>query len=223
MYENHIAIKYEVSGRNKKSQARKDAAELWFRKAADFTADQRSPAASAELAKAFDAYTKKTNVVTQALHSAVVHWVSHYNSMRHNAHQVETNQYEKKKKKKKVASTRSCGPPLVCFNSPIEADDQLAYFYRCGFIDVILTIDSDLLALGCFHFVTDGIMSASPKPPRARGFTEERLVARGVKIFKIEARLAGSTSPPALRDFLRQLFCCLSCLVGNDYVHGAMP
>ena len=111
----------------------------------------------------------------------------------------------------------------MCFNSPIEADDQLAYFYRCGFIDVILTIDSDLLALGCFHFVTDGIMSASPKPPRARGFTEERLVARGVKIFKIEARLAGSTSPPALRDFLRQLFCCLSCLVGNDYVHGAMP
>ena len=33
--------------------------------------------------------------------------------------------------------------------SPYEADHELAYLTKIGYIDLVLTIDSDLIPLGC--------------------------------------------------------------------------
>ena len=88
---------------------------------------------------------------------------------------------------------------------------------------MVLTLDSDLLALGCYDFITDGILSATARNAYVRGFTRDRLVKRGKEIFGIGRDVDCRMEDTALLHYLRQLFCCLSCLVGNDYIHGAMP
>ena len=127
---------------------------------------------------------------------------------------------QKKSKKETAATNPVAWPPIVCVNSPVEADDQLGYFHRCGLIDIVFTVDSDLIALGCFDIVT----KAANKGTIAMGYTTDSVMQRGLKIFQIQSDHEEwcKKSEAQRREYIRSLFCLISCVVGNDYVKGAL-
>lgn len=86
--------------------------------------------------------------------------------------------------------------------APYEADSQLAYLYHNGYIDYILTEDSDLIAYGCFNII-------------------RCLKKNGdCKLLKLKSKAKKNMSP-ALKMFLeldrvKQTQCCI--LAGCDYL-----
>ena len=231
-FDKAIAVKYEVTGRSRRQDAAVERDKEWKKKVAAFAAEcAGQPEAVREatgkwLQAEFD-NTFKGSVVSKSLHDAFVDWVREHN--------IKVDSAKKIAEKRKRSSTASKGPavargrrkkvvqpkeatwmwPLMkCLNSPIEADDQLAYLYHCGLVDVVLTVDTDLLAFGCFDIISGNVTSLTGGMPT--GYTFDSVAARLILNFGISdsqwAKVVGQ------KRCLRLLLCLLSCIVGNDYV-----
>jgi len=225
-YKEDIAIKYKVSGRDATTANNKVHFQTWIKERDEFLSldeHERNANEVESLRRCFhNKVVKKSNVVTQALHNAFITWVHQYNIDVENAKILQNDHKTKGKKASTTTTEQATWPTMVCVNSPVEADDQLGYFHECGLVEVILTVDSDLIALGCFDIVTKGLTSPN-KQAVPRGYTTKTVMDRGMKLFAIDKneRDWRVKNIKSQLEYIRTLFCFLSCIVGNDYVKTA--
>ena len=241
-YHSFIDTKYTVTGRDRRQKSQVQQTVDW-KKTVDTFRNLKDAAVKLEMEKGlsdkFARAYKYANVVTQPLHDAFVTWVFDYVAGVLNARELKKknarHKVPRKKMRKECSNSRTAVsvdggtgqvgstpedvdlasyPLMVCVNSPMEADDQLAYLQNCGFVDRILTVDSDLLALGCFNVVTKGLSRFSRT---AKGYTNESVADRLAWLLQVpSAELLNNQA------WMRQLLCLVSCTVGNDYVVGGL-
>ena len=239
--EKDLGTKYKVTGRLRQATLRKQAAEKWRAAVKKYqdpmtnsiarTAEEIHEATK-ELRQQLAAYMRNISVVTPSLHRAVAAWASVYNQARQDSlglHQRDLKPDGKKmstrqkvndgaQKKTDIRKNKALWPKIIRTNSPVEADDQLAYLYRTGILDVVLSVDTDLVAMGCTNLVTKGITSLSTSDRAMKGYTPTSLSSRAETLFNQKLNLEDREDKMQFRFF----FCLLSCSVGNDYIHGAL-
>jgi len=166
----------------------------WRKRVSEFTsaADAEARQKMGEGLEAdFYASFKDANAVTPGLHSAFVAWVHAYQIRVHNARAMMADTRNVSSRSERTANVakefpESSWPDICCVNSPVEADDQLGYLYRCGLVDVVFATDSDLVAMGCYSMVSRGFLNVN-RSVKPKGFTEESIFARVREIFDIQS------------------------------------
>jgi len=225
-FDNEISIKNTLSGRKTKRDQRRAQELKWAERVREFqriTDPEERRIVENKLLAAFRIFANGASDIKQGLHAAFVAWVQVYNQDVANARAlVEKRSTRGTRKRNGGRAHKASWPYIRCVNSPVEADDQLGCLYRSGLVDVILTVDSDLIAIGCFHMVNRGILGVSVnKKSTVYGFTQQSVLAHAPTLFGI-----GRAQWQRVDDkynCVRCLWCLLSCVAGNDYVVGGLP
>lgn len=104
--------------------------------------------------------------------------------------------------------------------SPFEADPQLYYMQKTGMIDVIFTIDTDLVAYGStrviFDITEDNAILYENLPDNAVIDHDIKRVENGATVVYETKRVR---SRPDVNEFDTYQYRLLALLLGNDYVH----
>lgn len=223
MYTKHLDVKYEVSGRTATAVKRQKIKQQWEEEKLKYQ-ELKDPKdqidATPGLRDAWGKYQNSLNIVTLPMHQAFVAWVKLCNTQRNEAIELAGKTKGKSSSKKIKPSNankdKATWPQLICINSPVEADDQLAYLYRHGIIDVIFYVDTDFLALGCFNIVNSGWLSVSNL--KMFGYTKAHLFQQ----FTYKFGPTVDATNDQRRKIIRTLICLISCIQGNDYIKYAM-
>jgi exonuclease-1 len=106
---------------------------------------------------------------------------------------------------------------VECIVAPYEADAQLAFLSISGYVDAVISEDSDLLAYGCRH-VSVTLLSHPPS---------QTLTVLCQVIFKlnkegngeeINMNRLGETTSPSFHNFTHAMFRQVCILAGCDYL-----
>ena len=223
MCDEHLAVKKEISGRNATANTAGRIKKQWeetYCKYQELKDPKDQIDATPGLRDAWGKYQNSLNIVKLPMHQAFVAWVKLCNTQRDQAialaAKTRGKTSSKKIKPRNAKKDKATWPQLICINSPVEADDQLAYLYRYGIIDYVFSVDTDFFALGCFNVINSGWLSVSNL--KMFGYTEAHL-------FQQVAYKFGLTLPTTndqRQKMIRTLICLISCIQGNDYIKYAM-
>jgi hypothetical protein len=95
----------------------------------------------------------------------------------------------------------------------VEADDQLAYFVRCGLVDLVISVDTDFICMrGLPLLATKSAISRVKYGSTLRQYSKNSVIARARVLFGME------DDDECDLDTACYLFTAMSCATGNDYV-----
>ena len=237
-YTEFMEIKYRLTGREKHRKNQDQMRLKWDEIVAKYNTVSDAQAIldlETEFPKLFKTHFKGTNCVTQPLHNAFVKWVADHNDRVTSARALKEKMVTSKSRKRKATTgtdgnnstptiklDHAAWPLMVCINSPVEADDQLKYLQQCGFVDQVMSVDSDLLAMGCFNMISKGLGVLVTSKSPVFGYSRQSVFNRICLLCGVGQSEFAQLSPVKQSTWMRGLLCLLSCVVGNDYVVGAL-
>ena len=151
-YDDAYATKCDITGRNKRGVAAESALDAYKNALAAYLeatagTDEAHSARDMEeggkdpLKETFDAWVKAADTCTSSVEEAVRHFVVEWNTKVHEARALAQKGGDGGVALPAKSQTENWAkrPLIHCVASPVEADDQLAYFVRCGSIHLIIS------------------------------------------------------------------------------------
>jgi hypothetical protein len=224
-YEAAYATKCDITGRNSRGVAAVAAEEAYNEALATYYeatdgADDTHSARNTEgdkdpLKEAFDTWVKAADTCTSSVEEAARHFFVEWN--------VKVNEARALAAKgggggvpltaKSQTENWASRPLIHCVASPVEADDQLAYFVRCGLIDLVISVDTDFVCMrGLPLLATKSAVSRVKYGSSLRQYSKNSVIARARVLFGID------DDDECDLDTACHLFTAMSCATGNDYV-----
>ena len=225
-YDAAYATKCDITGRNKRGVAAESALDAYKNALAAYLeatagTDEAHSARDMEegdkdpLKETFDAWVKAADTCTTSVEEAVRHFVVEWNTKVHEARALAQKGGGGGVALPAKSQTENWAkrPLIHCVASPVEADDQLAYFVRCGLIHLIISVDSDFVCMrGLPLLTTKSAVNRVKYGATLRQYSKDSVIARARVLFSIP------DDEECDLEMACYLFTAMSCATGNDYV-----
>ena len=199
-YEAAYATKCDITGRDSRGVAAAAATEAYtkalatYNEATDCTDDTHSArniegADNDPLKQAFDTWVKAADTCTSSVEEAVRHFFAEWNVKVTEARALATKGGGGGVALPAKSQTENWAkrPLIHCVASPVEADDQLAYFVRCGLVDLVISVDTDFICMrGLPLLATKSAISRVKYGSSLRQYSKDSVIARARVLFGME-------------------------------------